>query len=96
MTGSDVPQPSHEWTAIFSIKARALEGLYGAAPAGGQPTIIRSSAPTSAPDAMWRMLQAQKCVVLCTGLAGDPTAAEIGAAAAGGKLHAVLARALFH
>ncbi|MFD8154457.1 hypothetical protein ACFV28_27410 [Streptomyces sp. NPDC059720] len=47
-------------------------------------------------DAMWQMLQAQECVVLCTGLVGDPTAAEFGAAAAGGKLQAVLAQALFH
>ncbi|MEU9330863.1 hypothetical protein AB0D91_45235 [Streptomyces canus] len=91
-----VPQPSHEWTAIFNTETRVFEGLHGAASEAGQPTIIRTSAPTPVTDAMWQMLQAQECVVLCTGLAGDPTAAEIGVAAAGGKLQAVLAQALFH
>ncbi|MFH9008912.1 hypothetical protein ACH4E5_37445 [Streptomyces afghaniensis] len=91
-----VPKPSHEWTAIFGTQTRAFEGLHGAAPAGGQPTIIRNSDHIPVTDAMWQMLQTQECVVLCTGLAGDPTAAEFGAAAAGGKLQAVLAQALFH
>lgn len=90
------PKPSHEWTAIFGAETRAFEGLHGAAPAGGQPTIIRNSDHIRVTDAMWQMLQTQECVVLCTGLAGDPTATEFGAAAAGGKLQAVLARALFH
>lgn len=91
-----IPEPSHEWTAIFGTQTRAFEGLHGAAAAGGQPTIIRTNDHIRVTDAMWQMLQAQECAVLCTGLAGDPTAAEIGAAAAGGKLQAVLARALFH
>ncbi|MEV8047667.1 hypothetical protein AB0P02_28075 [Streptomyces griseoluteus] len=91
-----IPKPSHKWTAIFGTQTRAFEGMHGAAPAGGQPTIIRNSDHIRVTDAMWQMLQAQECVVLCTGLAGDPTAAEFGAAAVGGKLQAVLARALFH
>ncbi|MFE9059883.1 hypothetical protein [Streptomyces mutabilis] len=82
--------------AIFGTQSRAFEGMHGAAPAGGQPTIIRNSDHIRVTDAMWQMLQEQECVVLCTGLAGDPTAAEIGSAAADGKLQVVLARALFH
>ncbi|MEU0073844.1 hypothetical protein ABZ027_30495 [Streptomyces sp. NPDC006332] len=91
-----IPEPSHEWAAIFGTQTRAFEGLHGDAPAGGQPTIIRNSDHIRVTDAMWQMLQTQECVVLCTGLAGDPTAAQFGAAAANGKLQAVLARALFH
>ncbi|MFG3187111.1 hypothetical protein [Streptomyces nigra] len=91
-----VPKPSHKWTAIFGTQTRAFEGVHGAASAGGLPTIIRTSDHIRVTDAMWQMLQAQECVVLCTGLVGDPTAAEFGAAAAGGKLQAVLAQALFH
>ncbi|WP_406340501.1 hypothetical protein [Streptomyces sp. NBC_01578] len=91
-----IPTATHEWKAIFGIKDRAFEGIHGAAPEGGQPTIIRAPTHIRVTDAMWEMLQAQGCVVLCTGLAGDPTAADIGAAAGNRKLQAVLAEALLH
>lgn len=92
----EIPTATHEWKAIFGIKDRAFEGIHGAAPAGGQPTIIRAAPHIRVTDAMWEMLQATGCVVLCTGLAGDPTAAEIGAAAGNRKLQAALAEALLH
>lgn len=91
-----VPDPIHQWKAIFSIEARAFEGLYCAAADQGEPTIIRNEVPGQVTDAMWQMLQASHSVVLCAGLAEDPTAAEIASAAEQGKLRAVLAEAMFH
>ncbi|MFJ4910063.1 hypothetical protein ACIQCR_32530 [Streptomyces sp. NPDC093249] len=46
-------------------------------------------------DAMWEMVQNAPCAVLCTGLIGDPSAAEITAALEEGMLQAVLVEALF-
>jgi hypothetical protein len=91
-----VPTVTHEWKAIFGIKARAFEGIYGEAPEGEEPTIFHVATPMRVTDVMWKMLEETSSVVLCTGLAGDPSAAEIGAAAGNGKLQAVLAEALLH
>jgi hypothetical protein len=44
---------------------------------------------------MWKMVQKESCAVLCTGLTGDPSAAEITAGLEEGMLQAVLVQALF-
>ncbi|WGD38703.1 hypothetical protein [Streptomyces cathayae] len=94
--GAAIPSVSPEWTAVFSTAARALEGIHGAAPQEGKPMIIRPAVCDRLTDAMWEMLQTQNCVVLCTGVAGDPTAPQLGAAASDGSLHAALARVILH
>ncbi|PJI99754.1 hypothetical protein BX264_0002 [Streptomyces sp. 2333.5] len=64
--------------------------------ATGETQAIACAHATRATDEMWEMLQESGCVLLCTGLSGDPTAAEFGTAAGNRKLQAVLARALFN
>lgn len=89
-----IPSTTHEWQAVFGAQTRAFEGIYRAAPEGEKPTVIRTSAHFPVTPAMWQMIQESNCVVLCTGLAGDPTAAEFVTASADGRLQAVLAYAL--
>ncbi|WP_406865212.1 hypothetical protein ABZO31_33965 [Streptomyces sp. HUAS MG47] len=90
-----IPPTSEEWAAVFNTKTKAFEGLYGSTAAGELSVAIRCAQASRITDAMWEMVQGSGCVLLCTGLSGDPTAAEFGAAAGNRKLQAVLAQAVF-
>lgn len=91
-----IPPATRTWNAIFSTNTKTLQGLFRRAESrpGQEPLAIHLPTPMPLTDPLWQMLQTTSCVVLCTGLAGDPTAAGLGMAAREGKLQAVLVQAL--
>ncbi|MFJ3339140.1 hypothetical protein [Streptomyces sp. NPDC086766] len=91
---STVPSTHQEWKAVFFTRDRTFRGLYYEAPDAGSSQILHA-APAVLPDPMWQMLQNTSCAVLCTGLVGDPSAADIRTALLQGKLQALLVEALF-
>ncbi|MET9104765.1 hypothetical protein [Streptomyces antibioticus] len=91
-----VPQAHREWKAVFRTRDRTFRGIYYEAPALEESqTLHVGTAAVALPDAMWKMLQNEPCAVLCTGLTGAPSAAEIATALREGMLQAVLVEALF-
>ncbi|MEU9608514.1 hypothetical protein [Streptomyces sp. NPDC048057] len=88
-----VPPTSNDWAAMFNTKTKAFVGLAGVTDTGETRAIVCAHAIRFT-DPMWEMVQESGCVLLCTGLSGDPTAAEFGAAAGNRKPQAVLAQAV--
>ncbi|MEV5530464.1 hypothetical protein [Streptomyces prunicolor] len=92
--GETIPEAHQKWKAVFATRDRTFRGIYYEGPTLEETPTIRVPA-TVLSDAMWKMVQKESCAVLCTGLTGDPSAAEITAALAEGMLQAVLVEALF-
>lgn len=89
-----IPEAHHKWKAVFVTQDRTFRGLYHEGPTPEETQTVRVP-HTALSDAMWKMLQNEPCAVLCTGLTGDPSAAEIRTALEEGILQAVLVEALF-
>ncbi|WP_019064877.1 hypothetical protein [Streptomyces prunicolor] len=92
--GDVIPEAHQKWKAVFAPEDRTFRGLYHEGPTLDETPTIRVP-PTVLSDAMWKMVQKESCAVLCTGLTGDPSAAEITAGLEEGMLQAVLVQALF-
>jgi hypothetical protein len=89
-----IPEAHQKWKAVFVTQDRTFRGLYHEGPTPEETQTVRVP-NTVLSDAMWKMLQNEPCAVLCTGLTGDPSAAEIRTALEEGILQAVLVEALF-
>ncbi|MEU8349758.1 hypothetical protein [Streptomyces sp. NPDC048845] len=92
--GETIPEAHQKWKAVFDPGDRTFRGLYYEGPTLEETPTFRVPA-TVLSDAMWKMVQNESCAVLCTGLTGDPSAAEITTALERGMLQAVLVEALF-
>lgn len=93
--GEAIPEAHQKWKAVFATEDRTFRGLYCEGPTLEETQTFRVPA-TVLSDAMWKMVQNEPpCAVLCTGLTGDPSAAEITTALEEGRLQAVLVEALF-
>ncbi|MFI1935480.1 hypothetical protein [Streptomyces sp. NPDC020330] len=92
--GDTIPEAHQKWKAVFAPEDRTFRGLYYEGPTLEETPTFRVPA-TVLSDAMWKMVQNESCAVLCTGLTGDPSAAEITTALEEGMLQAVLVEALF-
>ncbi|MEU2180914.1 hypothetical protein [Streptomyces thermolilacinus] len=92
--GVTIPEAHQKWKAVFVTRDRTFRGIYYEGPTPGETQTIHVPG-TLVSDAMWKMVQSQSCAVLCTGLSGDPSSAEIRTALKGGMLQAVLVEALF-
>ncbi|MGY4744586.1 hypothetical protein [Streptomyces sp. ATMOS53] len=92
--GETIPEAHQKWKAVFATQDRTFRGLYYEDPTQEETQTFRVP-NTVLSDAMWKMLQNEPCAVLCTGLTGDPSAAEITTALEAGMLQAVLVEALF-
>ncbi|WP_256959813.1 hypothetical protein [Streptomyces viridochromogenes] len=92
--GDTIPEAHQKWKAVFAPRDRTFRGLYYEGPTPEETPSFRVP-PTVLSDAMWKMVQNEPCAVLCTGLTGDPSAAEITTALEEGRLQAVLVQALF-
>jgi hypothetical protein len=92
--GETIPEAHQQWKAVFVTQDRTFRGLYYEGPTQEETQTFRVP-NTVLSDAMWKMLQNEPCAVLCTGLTGDPSAAEITTALEEGRLQAVLVEALF-
>ena len=92
--GDTIPEAHQKWKAVFDPRDRTFRGLYYEGPTLEETPTFRVP-PTVLSDAMWKMVQNESCAVLCTGLTGDPSAAEITTALKEGRLQAVLVQALF-
>jgi len=90
-----IPESHQEWKAVFLTRDRTFRGLYYEARTPEESQTIHVGTAVALPDAMWKMLQNSACAVLCTGLTGDPSAAELTTALGQGMLQAVLVEALF-
>jgi hypothetical protein len=92
--GDTIPEAHQKWNAVFATRDHTFRGIYYEGPTLEETPTIRVPA-TVLSDAMWKMVQNESCAVLCTGLTGDPSAAEITTALGEGVLQAVLVEALF-
>ncbi|MEV8606094.1 hypothetical protein AB0465_40225 [Streptomyces griseoviridis] len=93
--GHTIPEAHQKWKAVFGTSDRTFRGIYYEAPTLEETQTIHVRPGFALSDAMWKMLQNAPCAVLCTGLTGDPSAAEITAGLEEGILQAVLVEALF-
>ncbi|MGW0137225.1 hypothetical protein [Streptomyces sp. NPDC003299] len=93
--GETIPEAHQKWKAVFVAQDRTFRGIYYEGPTLEETQTFRVP-DTVLSDAMWKMTQNESpCAVLCTGLTGDPSAAEITTALEEGRLQAVLVAALF-
>ena len=93
--GDTIPEAHQKWKAVFATQDRTFRGICYEGPTLEETQTFRVPA-TVLSDAMWKMTQNEPpCAVLCTGLTGDPSAAEITTALKEGRLQAVLVEALF-
>ncbi|MFF7311568.1 hypothetical protein [Streptomyces sp. NPDC008137] len=92
--GETIPEAHQNWKAVFATPDRTFRGIYYEGPTLEETQTFRVP-NTVLSDAMWEMVQNAPCAVLCTGLTGDPSAAEITTALKEGRLQAVLVEALF-
>ncbi|MEV7481979.1 hypothetical protein [Streptomyces halstedii] len=92
--GETIPEAHQKWKAVFATRDRTFRGLYYERPTLEETQTYRVP-NTVLSEAMWKMLQNEPCAILCTGLTGDPSAAEITTALEEGTLGAVLVEALF-
>ncbi|MGW6207383.1 hypothetical protein ACWF9B_27560 [Streptomyces sp. NPDC055089] len=92
--GNTIPEAHQRWKAVFVAQDRTFRGLYyeGSTP---EETLTIRVPQTTLTDALWKMVQNESCAVLCTGLTGDPSAAEVTTALEQGMLQAVLVETLF-
>lgn len=93
--GHTIPEAHQKWKAVFGTSDRTFRGIYYEAPTLEETQSIHVRPGFALSDAMWKMLQDEPCAVLCTGLTGDPSAAEITTALEEGMLQAVLVEAQF-
>ncbi|MFJ9138670.1 hypothetical protein ACIRRT_36985 [Streptomyces sp. NPDC102256] len=89
-----VPEAHQNWKAVFAGRDRTFRGIYYEGPTREETPIIRVPA-TVLSDTMWKMVHNESCAVLCIGLTGDPSEADVMTARADGRLQAVLVEALF-
>jgi hypothetical protein len=92
--GETIPEAHQKWKAVFATPDRTFRGIYYEGPTLEETQTFRVP-NTVMSEAMWAMVQNAPCAVLCTGLTGDPSAAEITTALKEGRLQAVLVEALF-